>query len=224
MQTQLVVKSAVFPLQKFLYRSSCPFAEADDGPQTEAQCATATKTTTQKPPHIHRECLSQAAVHTIDTGFEFLWCHLSCKCWRKFWLEFVTESKHSYVAGPSHHYRVRSILKELFFRGPVLVLLFLLLLFVDLIKVLHHRTTRPRASRERHRERHDADKQRNLTEKWDKKYREDGHKNIEQSRRRYSFTSFWELWNKTSTSAAVTVRHRKGDRLLFRFFFKQVDS
>lgn len=56
--------------------ASHPFAEADDGPQTEAQCATATKTTTQKPPHIHRERLSQAAVHTIDTGFEFLWCHL----------------------------------------------------------------------------------------------------------------------------------------------------
>lgn len=56
--------------------ASHPFAEADDGPQTEAQCATAIQTTTQKPPHIHRERLSQAAVHTIGTGFEFLWCHL----------------------------------------------------------------------------------------------------------------------------------------------------
>lgn len=80
MQTQLVVKSAVFPLQKFLYRSSCPLAKAYDRPQTEAQCATAAQTATQEPPHIHWQRLPQAAVYTIDTGFEFLWCHLSCEC------------------------------------------------------------------------------------------------------------------------------------------------
>lgn len=80
MQTQLVVKSAVLPLQKFLYRSSRPLAEADHRPQTEAQRATAAEAATQKPPHIHWECLPQAAVYTVDTGFEFLWCHLSRKC------------------------------------------------------------------------------------------------------------------------------------------------
>lgn len=80
MQTQLVVESAVLPLQELLYRSSCPLAEADDRPQTEAQRAAAAEATTQEPPHIHGQRLPQTAVYTVDTGFEFLWCHLSCKC------------------------------------------------------------------------------------------------------------------------------------------------
>lgn len=46
---------------------------------------------------------------------------------------------HRDVAGPSNHHRVRSVLEELFLCGPVLVLFFLLL-FVDFIKVLHHRS------------------------------------------------------------------------------------
>lgn len=55
---------------------SHPLAEADNRPQTEAQCATAAETATQQPPHIHWQRLPQAAVHTVDTGFEFLWCYL----------------------------------------------------------------------------------------------------------------------------------------------------
>lgn len=55
---------------------SHPLAEADDRPQTKAQCATAAEAATQEPPHIHWQRLPQAAVYTVDTGFEFLWCHL----------------------------------------------------------------------------------------------------------------------------------------------------
>lgn len=111
--THLVVKSAVLPLQKFLYGSShlkddsdirwhsascqkmyidCyaatkahwltlshPLAEADDRPQTEAQCATAAEAAAQEPPHIHWQRLPQAAVYAADTGFKFFWCHLK-KC------------------------------------------------------------------------------------------------------------------------------------------------
>lgn len=115
--THLVVKSAVLPLQKFLYGSShleddseirwhsascqiiyidCyaaakahwlnlshPLAEADDRPQTEAQCATAAEAATQEPPHIHWQRLPQAAVYAADTGFKFFWCHLK-KCTFKY--------------------------------------------------------------------------------------------------------------------------------------------
>ena len=55
---------------------SHPLAEADDRPQTEAQCAAAAEAATQEPPYVHWQCLPQAAVYTVDTGFEFLWCHL----------------------------------------------------------------------------------------------------------------------------------------------------
>lgn len=55
---------------------SHPLAEADDRPQTEAQCAAAAEAATQEPPHVHWQRLSQTAVYTVDTGFEFLWCHL----------------------------------------------------------------------------------------------------------------------------------------------------
>lgn len=80
MQTQLVVKSAVLPLQEFLYRSSRPLAEADDRPQTKAQRAAAAEAATQEPPHVDWQRLPQAAVYAVDTGFEFLRCHLPCKC------------------------------------------------------------------------------------------------------------------------------------------------
>lgn len=55
----------------------------------------------------------------------------------------VPRCLHSDVAGPSHHHWVRSVFKELLLGGPVLVLLFLLLFFIDLVKVLHHGTFRP---------------------------------------------------------------------------------
>lgn len=55
---------------------SHPLAEANDRPQTEAQGAAAAEAPTQEPPHIHWQRLPQTAVNTVDTGFEFLWCHL----------------------------------------------------------------------------------------------------------------------------------------------------
>lgn len=55
---------------------SHPLAEADDRPQTEAQSTAAAEAATEEPPHIDWQCLSQAAVHAADTGFEFFWCHL----------------------------------------------------------------------------------------------------------------------------------------------------
>lgn len=55
---------------------SHPLTEADDRPQTKAQRATAAEAATQEPPHVHWQCFPQAAVNTVDTGFEFLWCHL----------------------------------------------------------------------------------------------------------------------------------------------------
>lgn len=55
---------------------SHPLAKADDRPQTEAQCAAAAEAATQEPAHIHWQRLPQTAVYTVDTGFEFLWCHL----------------------------------------------------------------------------------------------------------------------------------------------------
>lgn len=56
--------------------ASYPFAEADDRPQAEAQSAAAAEAAAQQPPHVHGERLPQAAVHSIDTGFEFFWRHL----------------------------------------------------------------------------------------------------------------------------------------------------
>lgn len=55
---------------------SHPLAEANDRPQAKAQCAAAAEATTQEPPNINWQRLPQAAVYTVDTGFEFLWCHL----------------------------------------------------------------------------------------------------------------------------------------------------
>lgn len=138
----------------------------------------------------------------------------------------VASCLHSDVAGPSHHHRVRSVLEELLLRGPVLVLLFLLLLFIDLIKVLHHGTTRPRASRGRDRERHDADEPQKLTKKKSSKdpWRQP-QKKYQPVPETIRFTSLSKLRNKTSTSAAVTIRHRKrvGRAYVgfFSFFFLQ---
>lgn len=53
-----------------------PLAEADDGPQTEAQGAAAAQAATQEPPHVHWQRLSQTAVDTVDTGLKFFWRHL----------------------------------------------------------------------------------------------------------------------------------------------------
>lgn len=55
---------------------SHPFAEANDRPQTKTQCAAAAEAATQEPPNINWQRFPQAAVYTVDTGFEFLWCHL----------------------------------------------------------------------------------------------------------------------------------------------------
>lgn len=55
---------------------SHPLAEADDRPQTEAQCTATAEAATEEPPHIDWQRLPQAAVYTADTGFEFFWRHL----------------------------------------------------------------------------------------------------------------------------------------------------
>lgn len=55
---------------------SHPLAEADDRPQTKAQRAAAAEAATQEPPHVDWQRLPQAAVYAVDTGFEFLRCHL----------------------------------------------------------------------------------------------------------------------------------------------------
>lgn len=101
--SHLMVQPAVLPFQKLLYGSSHlggdsnvrrkknqlpsnrsangvnvshPLAEADDGPQTEAQRTAAAEAATEEPAHIDWQRLPQAAVYTADTGFEFFWCHL----------------------------------------------------------------------------------------------------------------------------------------------------
>lgn len=55
---------------------SYPLAEADDRPQTEAQCTATAEAATEEPPHIDWQRLPQTAVYTADTGFEFFRCHL----------------------------------------------------------------------------------------------------------------------------------------------------
>lgn len=71
---------------------SHPLAEADDWPQTEAQCTATAEAATEEPPHINWQGLPQAAVYTADTGFEFFRCHLK-KCTFKIKVKAVVWSR-----------------------------------------------------------------------------------------------------------------------------------
>lgn len=54
METELVVKVTILPVQDFLYRMPRPFAQADDGPERASEGTATTQAATEKPLDVHR--------------------------------------------------------------------------------------------------------------------------------------------------------------------------